>query len=119
MLLQASVLFKDKLLPALQLKVQYLQPKAKLAHKCILNVITYTKLFTVAMCKFFWENDSTRILIFPHSKMLRSAPSKRCRGHNCDSEGDIEVTPSNQCDYIGILAVECDFCEYNLPVVDV
>lgn len=66
MLLQASVLFKDELLPALQLKVQYLQPKAKLVHKCILNVITYTKLFTVAMCKFFWENDSTRMLIFPH-----------------------------------------------------
>lgn len=119
MLLQASVLFKDKFLPALQLKVQYLQPKAKLAHKCILNEITYTKLFTVTMCKFFWENDSTRILIFPHSKMLHIGPSKHCRGHNCDSEGDIVVTSRNQSDYIGILAVECDSCEYNLPVVNV
>lgn len=97
-------------------KYNIYNPRLKLAHKCILNVITYTKLFTVALCKFFWENDSTRMLIFPHSKMLQSGPSEHCRGHNCESEGDIEVTPRNQCDCIGILAAECDSCEYDLPL---
>lgn len=84
-----------------------------LGHKCILNVITYTKLFAVARWKFFWGNDSTAMLIFPYSKMRQSRPSKQRRGQNWDSERYIVVTPKNQHVCIKILAVECELCEYN------